>query len=109
MLGAVGEWCPGAELNHRHRDFQSRALPTELPGLQQTLMTSVCEAGVIEELCSGCPAAVGSTNGQSFAGAARGGRMRGRSACDMLDALVEAYDLENFLAGEKLALASSGS
>ena len=27
-----GQWCPGAELNHRHRDFQSRALPTELPG-----------------------------------------------------------------------------
>jgi hypothetical protein len=26
-------WCPGEELNHRHRDFQSRALPTELPGL----------------------------------------------------------------------------
>ena len=26
------KWCPGAELNHRHRDFQSRALPTELPG-----------------------------------------------------------------------------
>src|SRR6476660_3134094 len=25
-------WCPGAEANHRHRDFQSRALPTELPG-----------------------------------------------------------------------------
>ena len=30
---AGSEWCPGAELNHRHRDFQSRALPTELPGL----------------------------------------------------------------------------
>src|SRR5712691_380068 len=28
---ARDEW-PGAELNRRHRDFQSRALPTELPG-----------------------------------------------------------------------------
>src|SRR6187549_1359570 len=28
----VGGWCPGTELNRRHRDFQSRALPTELPG-----------------------------------------------------------------------------
>src|SRR5689334_9018676 len=27
-----GEWCPGADLNHRHADFQSAALPTELPG-----------------------------------------------------------------------------
>src|SRR5215471_7032345 len=26
------KWCPGAELNHRHTDFQSVALPTELPG-----------------------------------------------------------------------------
>src|SRR6476646_8425631 len=26
-------WCPGAESNHRHCDFQSHALPTELPGL----------------------------------------------------------------------------
>ena len=26
-------WCPGADLNHRHGDFQSPALPTELPGL----------------------------------------------------------------------------
>src|SRR5262245_18432454 len=25
-------WCPGAESNHRHVDFQSAALPTELPG-----------------------------------------------------------------------------
>ena len=37
MLPAVGsgleKWCPGAESNHRHADFQSAALPTELPGL----------------------------------------------------------------------------
>ena len=26
------KWCPGTESNRRHRDFQSRALPTELPG-----------------------------------------------------------------------------
>src|SRR5438132_10987309 len=26
------KWCPGAESNHRHGDFQSPALPTELPG-----------------------------------------------------------------------------
>ncbi len=25
------EWCEGTELNRRHRDFQSLALPTELP------------------------------------------------------------------------------
>ena len=29
--GPIVLW-PGAELNRRHRDFQSRALPTELPG-----------------------------------------------------------------------------
>src|SRR5882724_602488 len=28
----TGVWCPGAESNHRHCDFQSHALPTELPG-----------------------------------------------------------------------------
>ena len=26
------EWCPGAELNHRHLHCQCSALPTELPG-----------------------------------------------------------------------------
>src|SRR5215475_2348654 len=29
---ANAKWCPGAESNHRHHDFQSCALPTELPG-----------------------------------------------------------------------------
>ena len=28
----ISKWCPGAESNHRHCDFQSHALPTELPG-----------------------------------------------------------------------------
>ena len=28
----LGKWCPGADSNHRHADFQSAALPTELPG-----------------------------------------------------------------------------
>ena len=26
------EWCPGAESNHRHEDFQSTALPLSYPG-----------------------------------------------------------------------------
>ena len=30
-------WCRGAESNHRHRDFQSLALPTELPRLKLIL------------------------------------------------------------------------
>ena len=25
-------WCPGAESNHRHEDFQSTALPLSYPG-----------------------------------------------------------------------------
>src|SRR5687768_12321350 len=28
--GSGGQWCPGAGSNHRHHDFQSCALPTEL-------------------------------------------------------------------------------
>src|SRR5271155_1602199 len=42
------EWCPGAELNHRHTDFQSVALPTELPGRLR-------RAGLIEEVPFSCP------------------------------------------------------
>ena len=28
----VYKWCPGAESNHRHEDFQSTALPLSYPG-----------------------------------------------------------------------------
>ena len=33
-------WCPEAESNHRHEDFQSSALPTELSGHLLLLQTS---------------------------------------------------------------------
>ena len=39
-----GIWCPGTESNRRHRDFQSRALPTELPG-QESVGSAPIEAG----------------------------------------------------------------
>lgn len=32
VFGGKRGWCPGADSNHRHPDFQSGALPTELPG-----------------------------------------------------------------------------
>ena len=32
MITNKKEWWPRAELNHRHKDFQSSALPTELLG-----------------------------------------------------------------------------
>ena len=32
-------WCRGAELNRRHTDFQSVALPTELPRHTEILNT----------------------------------------------------------------------
>ena len=36
-------WCLGAESNHRHRDFQSLALPTELPRhLKACLAAHIC-------------------------------------------------------------------
>ena len=35
------KWCPEAESNHRHEDFQSSALPTELSGHYKCCFTSV--------------------------------------------------------------------
>src|SRR5690625_5884377 len=40
-------WCPEAESNHRHEDFQSTALPTELSGRACTLM---CRRRVLNPL-----------------------------------------------------------
>ena len=38
---AEKKWWPGTELNRRHRDFQSPALPTELPGRSAARYLSV--------------------------------------------------------------------
>ena len=35
-----GKWCRGPELNWRHKDFQSSALPTELPRHEDELWYS---------------------------------------------------------------------
>ena len=37
--------CPGTDLNRRHADFQSAALPTELPG-RSTSRAGYCLLGV---------------------------------------------------------------
>src|SRR4051794_9123156 len=39
------EWCPGAESNHRHADFQSAALPTELPGRREARLETLAVSG----------------------------------------------------------------
>ena len=36
-------WCPRAELNHRHKDFQSSALPTDLLGHQNQSARSMMQ------------------------------------------------------------------
>ena len=38
--------CPGTESNCRHEDFQSSALPTELPGLEYYLSSGTNPSGI---------------------------------------------------------------
>lgn len=39
-VNAVLTWCREAELNCRHKDFQSFALPLSYPGARRTLMNT---------------------------------------------------------------------
>ena len=39
--------CPGTESNCRHEDFQSSALPTELPGLEYYLSSGTKPSGTV--------------------------------------------------------------
>src|SRR6202012_1217310 len=48
-------WCPGAESNHRHCDFQSHALPTELPGRATKSLKTACEPAVYSGAGLTCP------------------------------------------------------
>ena len=37
----IFKWCPGAESNHRHEDFQSTALPLSYPGMGERMAALV--------------------------------------------------------------------
>ncbi len=52
--GPAGAW-PGTESNRRHRDFQSRALPTELPGQKNPPGAGAAGGGSSEALPDALP------------------------------------------------------
>src|SRR5271163_3933646 len=43
------KWWPGRELNPRHADFQSAALPTELPGLSEERRIKQARGALVNE------------------------------------------------------------
>ena len=51
------QWCPGLESNQRHCDFQSHALPTELPGHPSRRSTTGGNGAVYRGWIRECPAA----------------------------------------------------
>ena len=53
-------WWPEVELNHRHTDFQSVALPTELSGPIKEGLCGITESSSLA-LGKGRPGAVGET------------------------------------------------
>jgi hypothetical protein len=49
------KWCPETDLNRRHADFQSAALPTELSGHRALAKPTGVWWGVTRRGRGGCP------------------------------------------------------
>ena len=66
-------WCPGAESNHRHCDFQSHALPTELPGRAPREGPKPIERAVYSGPRAACPPGFAKRLRRARPGCAQGG------------------------------------
>lgn len=60
------KWCPGLESNQRHCDFQSHALPTELPGHSREALGASVGGRRYRGLGTGCPADKRSCRWENF-------------------------------------------
>jgi hypothetical protein len=50
LISLKEKWCPEPELNQRHADFQSAALPTELSGhLSRVYKQALCACPVFRQ------------------------------------------------------------
>ena len=80
LAGAIHEWCRGPESNRRHYDFQSYALPTELP--RRVALSNLAKRG--DDLPSrALPLSYLGLDDNAVTLASRGGRNRTRT-CDLL-------------------------